>query len=36
MKNKVTKKPLPLVCTGRIRVPDSRAVESIKKILGLN
>ena len=33
MKEKIIKEQLPLVCTGRVRIPDSKAIESIKKIL---
>lgn len=33
MKNKTTKEQLPLICTGRIRIPNSRAIENIKRIL---
>lgn len=35
MKNKTIKQQLPLICTGKVRIPDSRAIESIKKILEL-
>ena len=33
MKNKITKEQRPLNCTGRIWIPDTRAIENIKKIL---
>lgn len=36
MKKKIIKEQLPLVCTGRIRIPNSIAAQSIKKILELN